>query len=197
MEGTVNQSNIRLGAASFTQAPKNDKHNETAVHFSCNETYKGKFVFQNHYRKGVYDMFEKLSKRFDMLVLSGDNEGEKAHLEQTLPKDTTLIFNQKPEDKLNYIQRKQRSQNQVLMLGDGLNDAGALAQSNVGIAVSENVNVFSPAGDAILDASVLDKLPKFLKLRANLSALSRRVLHFLFCTTALVCILPLPGNYRL
>ncbi len=182
VEGTVNQSNIRLGAASFTQAPKNDKHNETAVHFSCNETYKGKFVFQNHYRKGVYDMFEKLSKRFDMLVLSGDNEGEKAHLEQTLPKDTTLIFNQKPEDKLNYIQRKQRSQNQVLMLGDGLNDAGALAQSNVGIAVSENVNVFSPAGDAILDASVLDKLPKFLKIaRQSISTIKASfALSFLY-----------------
>ena len=80
-----------------------------------------------------------------------------------MPAKTKLIFNQKPQDKLEYIKHHQSEGAKVLMVGDGLNDAGALAQSNVGIAISENVNVFTPACDAIMDASKFNLLHKFIK----------------------------------
>ena len=76
---------------------------------------------------------------------------------------TTIHFKQKPQDKLNFINNEQRKGNHVLMIGDGLNDAGALRQSNVGIAISEDIKVFSPACDAILDASKFEQLADFLK----------------------------------
>ena len=102
-----------------------------------------------------------------MFVLSGDNDGERRMLERLIPENTQLVFNQKPDDKLLFIKDLQLKGNNVLMIGDGLNDAGALAQSNIGISVSENVNVFTPASDAILDATAFNKLPYFLKFAKN------------------------------
>ena len=93
-----------------------------------------------------------------MVILSGDNDGERKILEKMLPSNTVLVFNQKPEQKLQYIEQLQKKSRNVMMVGDGLNDAGALAQSNIGIVISENVNVFSPACDGIVDASKFESI---------------------------------------
>jgi len=124
----------------------------------------GKFGFKIAYRKGLKTMYSDLESKLKIAMLSGDNEGEKLSLTEMLPKGSQTLFNQKPEDKLEYIKSKQIEGQKIMMFGDGLNDAGALAQSNVGIAISENINVFSPACDGILDAEKFNLLPKFIKL---------------------------------
>ena len=72
-----------------------------------------------------------------------------------------MLFNQSPQDKLNYIKQIQKSQ-QVMMIGDGLNDAGALNQSDVGLAIAEDTNAFSPACDIILGAEHFENLATYL-----------------------------------
>lgn len=163
IEAQHNQDSIKIGSASFVGYTSESATLNTAVHVSTNNSYKGKFTFYNTYRKGLSKLFNQLKSQFDLVILSGDNAGEKENLTKLLPAKTKLFFNQKPEDKLEYIKHHQNSGAKVLMIGDGLNDAGALAQSNVGIAISENVNVFSPACDAILDAIKFNQLYGFIK----------------------------------
>lgn len=157
---------VKIGSSSFVESSVLDTSEieRTALHIKIDNEYYGKFVFQNQYRDGLEELFKTLSKDYDIKVLSGDNDGERANLEAILPQNTELIFNQKPEQKLEFIKKLQEAGKNVMMVGDGLNDAGALAQSNVGISVSENVNVFSPACDAILDAGEFSRLDYFLKL---------------------------------
>ncbi|MEZ0181485.1 heavy metal translocating P-type ATPase metal-binding domain-containing protein [Flavobacterium oncorhynchi] len=162
----VNNRTIKIGSASFVGNPglNASEIERTALHIKIDDLYYGQFVFQNKYREGLEKLFATLSRDYNIKVLSGDNDGERANLEAILPKNTELVFNQKPEQKLDFIKKLQDSGKNVMMVGDGLNDAGALAQSNVGVSVSENVNVFSPACDAILDAGEFYRLDYFLKL---------------------------------
>ena len=162
IEGTLKDSRIKVGSANFVGKDKNKVIEHTAVHISTNEVYKGCFVFKNEYREGVPELFQAMTNTLQLAILSGDNEGEKKRLEQLLPKLTPLYFNQKPSDKLRFIKALQDQGKKVMMVGDGLNDAGALAQSNVGIAISENVNIFSPACDGILDATKFTELLQYI-----------------------------------
>ena len=141
-----------------------DEENKTSVYVSSNNDFKGRYVFQNTYREGLLEVFQEIGKNKEIAILSGDNDGERGRLQMILPAEATLLFEQKPDDKLHFIKSLQQNGKKVMMVGDGLNDAGALAQSDVGVVVSENVNVFSPACDAILDASRFSSLANFLQL---------------------------------
>lgn len=167
IKAIVNDKEIKIGAAAFVGFSDENQLKQTNVYVSVNDKYLGKFIFDNQYRDGLKELFSILVKNYELKVLSGDNDGERESLEQLLPSNTELVFNQKPEQKLAYIENLQKQGKNVLMIGDGLNDAGALAQSNVGISISENVNVFSPACDGILDASQFEKIAFFLKYSKN------------------------------
>ncbi len=163
LEGRVADQHIRVGSSRFVRGSAPEEALGSEVHISSNDTYKGRFTIHNSYRKGAGPLFERLEKDYDLAVLSGDNESERESLGELLPPLTPMYFNQKPHEKLEFVRGLQREGKQILMVGDGLNDAGALAQSEVGIAVSEDAHLFTPACDGILDSRQFSKLDGFLR----------------------------------
>jgi len=137
----------------------------TNVYLAIDKKIKGYYSFRNKYRDGLKNIISDLSGDYKMSVISGDNNAEKYNLQNifSFNNDEQLLFNQTPAGKLNYIRTLQDEGHKVLMIGDGLNDAGALKQSDAGISVSENIINFSPASDAIIDASEFSKISEFLK----------------------------------
>lgn len=163
IEGKINDFDLKIGSAKFLGLNL-DEINETRVYIAINKEVKGYYSMKNTYRVGIEQIFSDLYPKYELIILSGDNEGEKERLLQMLPPKTQLEFDKKPIDKLNFVKELQDKGRAVLMIGDGLNDAGALAQSNVGIAVSEDVNVFTPASDGIIDAKIINKIPELLNI---------------------------------
>ena len=172
LETSYKDLELKIGSSTFMNRSEilmpalqtEKKTDKTSVHVSSNNQYKGCFSFHNSYREGLSDLFLELSKEKQLIILSGDNDGERERLSQLVPEGTKMYFEQKPGDKLQFIKNLQNQNHKVMMVGDGLNDAGALAQSNVGIVISEDINVFSPACDGILDAKRFKDLGTFFKL---------------------------------
>ena len=166
--GSVNDIEIKLGSKQFIEGVDlpSSLSQTGEVYFSVNGIKKGVFKISNQYRDGVSEMISSLiEKKYKLTVLSGDNAAEEINLESIFSGQATIRFNQSPQEKLNFI-NELKSQNlkaKVLMLGDGLNDAGALKQADVGVAVSENTSQFTPACDAILDSNEIHKLHKFIQ----------------------------------
>jgi Cu+-exporting ATPase len=157
----IRQHRLRIGRGEFVlgtlQLPAT-----TQVHLMIDEKHLGYFSFEQHYREGLEQIAE-LKTEYRLHLLSGDGDYEKAALLPFFQYASQMHFNQSPQQKLDFVKLLQLRGNKVMMIGDGLNDSGALKQSDLGIAVTDNVNNFSPASDAILDGNSFAKLPAFLR----------------------------------
>lgn len=157
---------IIIGSASFMKSNNiiiEENIEGSLVYLAIDGMYKGVFKINHSYRKGIDPMILELkAKGYELHLLSGDHPTEKKHLVQLLGNEIPILFEQSPADKLNYIEALQNKGHRVMMVGDGLNDAGALQKSNVGIAVTDQTHLFTPASDAILEGGQMYNLKNLI-----------------------------------
>ena len=170
IRGSVAGTALRAGSRAFCGMPamSDDDTPEAGesplrVFITINGTPRGQFVMAGQYRDGVAQLVRELRKRYDVILLSGDSDRERERLEGLFGRGVPLHFKQTPADKLAFVAAVQQRGEPVLMVGDGLNDAGALKQADVGVALTDDTSAFSPACDVILDGSRLAWLDRFLR----------------------------------
>lgn len=136
---------------------------ESEIYCAIDGRYLGRFKVRNTYRRGISSLFSWLKKTdIPVHVLTGDNGNEKERLDELSGHSVEFRYRQLPEDKLRFVQALQQDGKKVLMVGDGLNDAGALRQAHFGLSVSEDINNFSPACDGIINGEKLSLLGAFI-----------------------------------
>lgn len=160
ISGNIEQHQFLVGSAAYLDvepllAP------EGQVFLRVDGELAGHFQVQHQYRSSFTPLIEALKDTYELYLLSGDNARESGYLSRYFSADH-LHFRQSPQDKLDFIHRLQKRGKKVLMIGDGLNDAGALRKSDVGLVIAENTNNFTPASDAILDAGQFAQIPQLL-----------------------------------
>jgi Cu+-exporting ATPase len=169
LEAHVTGLALRLGSRVWLEAcgvavPALDLPAGSAVYLAIDDRFRGVFVLAGSLRPGVTELARQLEAdpRFQVALLSGDNDKEKARFLELLGGQAEMHFNQTPLEKLGFVRKLQRAGRSVMMVGDGLNDAGALKQSDVGVAVAEKAGAFSPASDVIIEASEVPHLARVL-----------------------------------
>lgn len=163
IEGKIDGHHMVVGAAEYVNFNGILPELSSKVFVSIDDQVRGYFKIETSVREGINELMESLSSK-KVSMLSGDSDADRDRMEKIFPDSAELLFHQNPHDKLEYISKLQSTNNKVMMLGDGLNDSGALKQSDVGIAITDDTGVFTPSCDGILEGKRLGQVNKFISL---------------------------------
>jgi len=159
---SINNKRINIGSRKFVTGKDDNEPLSTNVYVFIEDKILGYYKIENQYRDGLKEVIESLKKKYDLYLLSGDNESEKENLITLFGSEARLLFNQSPTDKRDFIRNLRKESKKVLMIGDGLNDAGALMESDVGLTIADDIYSFSPACDGIIESTKFNSLDRFI-----------------------------------
>lgn len=168
---TIGNRDIQIGSAEFIGVKSAQEfhrkfqiYKEANVYLSIDCQIIGAYQTSTNFEIKLPDVLQSLQSQFNISLISGDNDKDKEILESIFSGWRHLLFNKTPFEKHAFIKQLQKNGSKVGMIGDGLNDAGALSKSNVGISITEESSNFVPACDVIINKDKFDQIPQILKI---------------------------------
>lgn len=185
IEGNVAGREVWMGSAAWLASrgvavPSVGKTLGSVVHLALDGAYRGRYTLASALRPDTAALIRSLMTTHKVALLSGDNEAERQTFTNIFGAGDHLHFHKSPIEKLAFVRQLQGAGGTVMMVGDGLNDAGAIKQSDVGVAVVEKISAFSPASDIISAAGAVPKLGAMLAFARN----SVRIVRISFTISA-------------
>ncbi|MBR2763207.1 MAG: cadmium-translocating P-type ATPase [Lactococcus sp.] len=190
LSGIIQNKNYRIGRANFANA-ENEKVSGTAVFLSENDTFIGKILFEDKIRPESQHVIERLKAQEvqHILMLTGDNQ-KTAELVAGELGITEVHAGLMPSEKIGILKELPETHRPMVMVGDGVNDAPALALSDVGIALgASGSTVASESADVVVLRNDLNLVPESIKIsRETMKVAKEAVLIGIFICIALMLI---------
>lgn len=164
---------------------------KTAVVVAANKKILGVIALLDIAKPSAKNTVKLLKENhIEVVMLTGDNERTASTIAKDLDVDR-VIANVLPHDKVNVIRKLQQEGNKVAMVGDGINDAAALTQADVGIAIGSGTDIAIEAGKVVLIKDNLEDVVAAIKISKKTMSKIRQNLFYAFVYNA--ALIPVAG----
>lgn len=173
IEAVANGKHIKIGSAQFTGSEIHEANN---TYVSIDGKIIGFFHFSSSIKPAFPKIINSLKEDYEFSIVSGDNSNDAELLKKNFPHETTLKFHAMPHDKTGFVESLQKDGKTVAMVGDGLNDNGALLGADAGIAIAGESSYFVPSCDVYIENDKYYLLPSLFKM----ARIGKRTVIFTF-----------------
>lgn len=192
ISGVINGDAIRIGSISFiaTEIALTDKmlnqqrylesKGATVIGVQINQRLTMMIALRDEPKMNVKATIAQLCQRYNVIMLSGDSQTTVNAIAHELGIDHTFA-NVKPNEKAKVIESLQQKGHKVMMVGDGINDAPSLTQSDIGIAMGSGTDIAIESSDVALVHNHISQIPDVLKLSELTIKNIKQNLFFAFC----------------
>ncbi|AVO01686.1 heavy metal translocating P-type ATPase [Staphylococcus simulans] len=197
ISGYINGQFIKIGSQSFIQPDLNDwdeqleaeikdlqHQGSTVVLASIDNQFAGLIALRDEPKTSAKTLIERLNPHYDIVMLSGDSQGTAEAIAEELGINR-VIAGVKPDHKAEEITKLQDEGKNVMMVGDGINDAPALAKSNIGLAMGTGSDIAIEAGDIMIVGGDIEKVEDALDMSQRTMKNIKQNLFFAFCYNAI------------
>lgn len=192
ISGHIQNNHIKIGSIAYlsstTQVTASMKAQQnmwesqgaTVIGVEVNQALVMMIALRDEPKERVKETIQQLRKKYDVVLLSGDSEKTVKAIADELG-ISHLYAEVKPEQKAKIVQDIQQQDKKVMMVGDGINDAPSLTQSDIGIAMGSGTDIAIESADVALVHNHISQIPEVLKMSELTIRNIKQNLFFAFC----------------